>query len=123
LSRTSRLSFGKLRIARRIKAIFRKPYKFILGLLFFLPSIALAAADTSKDIEAIAKLVREWYIGFLLPIGTVLAGIVIIIGGIIYTTSGGDTSKTGRAKELIIGALTGLVLLVAASLIIRTIIY
>jgi len=102
-----------------VKAINR----IILAASVFLPSIALAAPETDRDLDAIYQLIQSWYIGFLLPIGTILAGIVIIIGGIIYTTSGGDTSKTGRAKELIIGALTGLVLLVAASLIIRTIIY
>lgn len=94
---------------------------WILG--YFFPSVALAAPDTSRDLQAIYNIIHSWYVSFLLPFGSVLAGIVIIIGGIMYSTSGGDSAKTGRAKELIIGALTGLVLLICAALIIRTIIY
>ena len=86
-----------------------------------LPSRVFAAPD--DDLDQLYRLVGAWYNSFLLPFGSVLAGIVIIIGGIMYASSGGDSSKTGRAKELIIGAITGLILLVSASLIIRTIIY
>lgn len=93
--------------------------------LLLLPGIAFAqAAPTTgnADVNALYALVGQWYLGFLMPVGSILAGIVILIAGILYITSGGDTAKTGKAKELIFGALTGLVVLVCAALIIRTLI-
>lgn len=94
--------------------------KLFLFLFLALPSSALAAPE--DDLQAIYGLVQNWYVYFLLPLGTVLAGIVIIIGGIMYASSGGDSSKTGRAKELIFGAIIGLALLIGAALIIRTLV-
>lgn len=93
----------------------------IAGFLMLLPSIALASPES--DTDALYFIVRQWYTSFILPLGTVLAGIVILIGGIMYAASGGDSTKTGRAKELIIGAITGLILLLGAALIVRTIVY
>lgn len=93
---------------------------FLLLALAILPNIARATSD--EDLRALYGLVGNWYTGFLLPIGTILAGIVVLIGGIMYISSAGDSAKIGRAKELIFGALTGLVLLVCAALIIRTLI-
>lgn len=98
----------------------RQINKLILIAVISLPTTVLA--DTDEDLRALYSLVGNWYTGFLLPLGTILAGIVVLIGGIMYITSGGDASKTGRAKELIFGALTGLVVLVCAALIIRTLI-
>lgn len=98
---------------------FISPFSFSLaGLSLLLPATAFAVQD--PDVAALGGLVGNWYMGFLLPLGAILAGIVIIIAGIMYISSGGDASKTGKAKELIFGALTGLVILTCASLIIRT---
>jgi uncharacterized membrane protein len=49
-------------------------------------------------------------INTLLFIIGILAVIVIIIGGIMYTLSAGDSSKVTRAKNMIIYALVGLVI-------------
>ena len=92
----------------------------ILSLTILAPGVVLA--DATQDVNALYSLVGQWYVSFLMPLGAVLAGIVVLIGGIIYITSGGDSAKTGKAKELIFGALTGLVVLVCAALIIRTLI-
>jgi len=89
--------------------------------LVFLPAITYAA-DPSADVDAMWNLAYKWYFNFVLPLGSILAGIVVLIGGIVYITSGGDSTKTGKAKELIFGALTGLIILICASLIIRTLI-
>ncbi len=74
-----------------------------------------------SDIDQLYNFLSKWYNGLLLPIGLVLAGIVILIGGIVYATSAGDAAKVQKGKELIFGAITGLVLLICASLIIQTI--
>jgi hypothetical protein len=44
----------------------------------------------------------------------VAAVIVIIVGGIQYVTSAGDSSKAASARNMIIGALVGLVIIAAA---------
>ena len=74
-----------------------------------------------SDIDKLYDFLEKWYDGLLLPIGVVLAGIVILIGGIMYSVSAGDATKVQKAKELIFGAITGLVLLIVAALIVRTI--
>ena len=47
----------------------------------------------------------------------VVAVIVIIIGGILYATSDGDPSKVKRAKDSIVYAIAGLVIVLMAFLI------
>lgn len=55
------------------------------------------------------------YINLLLPAITAILGsvalLVFIIAGYIYMTSQGEQSKVTLAKELIIGAITGILLL------------
>ncbi len=51
-------------------------------------------------------------------IAGVAAVISIIVGGIRYITSGGDTQKVTSAKHTIVGALVGLVVIVLAQTII-----
>jgi hypothetical protein len=74
-----------------------------------------------SDVDQLTGLVKDWYYGLLLPIGVILAGIVILIGGIMYASSSGDAGKAQKAKEIIFGAITGLVLLICAALIVRTV--
>lgn len=82
-----------------------------------LPAIALA--DDTADLY---KYIKDWYDKLLLPAGTILAGIVIMYGGIAYAMSAGDPSKVQKAKEYIYGAISGLVLLICAALIVRTVV-
>jgi len=87
-----------------------------------LPAIALAQAAGVDDTAALYTYVKSWYDRLLLPAGTILAGIVIMYGGISYAMSAGDPSKVQKAKEYIYGAITGLVLLICAALIVRTVV-
>lgn len=87
-------------------------------LLLMLPRIAFAA---DKDIDEIYTTLGYFYQNIILPVGTTLAGFVIMFGGIVYATSGGDANKAGRGKELIYGAISGLVLLIMAAFIVRMI--
>ena len=52
----------------------------------------------------------------------VIAVIMIIVGGLRYITSGGDSSRVGGAKTTIIYALVGLVVVVLAQLIVHFVI-
>lgn len=92
-----------------------------LGTLAFLcaPVIALAADDDTTEIYNYLKI---YYDKLILPTGTVLAGFVIMAGGISYAMSGGDPSKVQKAKEYIFGAISGLILLITAALIIKFIV-
>lgn len=49
----------------------------------------------------------------------VIAVLMIIVGGLRYITSGGDTSKVSAAKTTIIYALVGLVIVALAQLIVH----
>lgn len=53
-------------------------------------------------------------IQMLLSVVGVIAVIMIIIGGISYTTSSGDPGRTKRAKDIIVNSIIGLVLAIAA---------
>lgn len=52
----------------------------------------------------------------------VIAVVMIIVGGLRYITSGGDSSRVGSAKTTIIYALVGLVVVVLAQLIVHFVI-
>ncbi len=77
--------------------------------------------NPDADVSQLYTFISGFYNGLLLPIGVVLAGLVIMYGGIVYATSGGDASKAQKAKEYIYGAISGLVLLILAALIVQTI--
>lgn len=53
-------------------------------------------------------------VNLLLFVVGILAVIVIIVGGIMYTTSGGDPSKVKSAKDTILYAVIGLVVAILA---------
>ena len=53
------------------------------------------------------------------PVLYALCVVMIIIGGFMYITSGGDSSKASRGKEFIVAALTGALLFSLAYGIIR----
>lgn len=47
-------------------------------------------------------------------IAGILAAILLMAGGVLWLVSGGDASKVTQAKELIIGSVTGLIILAAS---------
>lgn len=56
-----------------------------------------------------------------LSVAGILAAIMLMAGGVIWLISGGDASKVGQAKELIIGSITGLVILSASYILLTQI--
>jgi len=77
-----------------------------------------ALAATEPDITPLTNTLSSYYNKFFVPIGAVLAAVVIIYGGILYSTSQGDAGKITVAKEYIFGAIIGLVILVSAGYIV-----
>lgn len=58
---------------------------------------------------------------FSIGLAGILAVLMIAYGGVVWTFSGGESSKISHAKEIIIGAVTGLVLALGSYLILNTI--
>jgi hypothetical protein len=57
---------------------------------------------------------------YVVSIGGILATVMIIFGGIVYLTAGGNPGRIGEAKEYIGNALIGLVLLFTSYLLLQT---
>ncbi len=58
---------------------------------------------------------------YLLAIVGVIASIVLMAGGVIWLTSGGDSGKVGQAKDLILGAIIGMIILICSYLLLNQI--
>jgi len=85
-----------------------------------LEAVKCDAENTNCSIPWIAQ-----YIGALqryaIAIIGILAVIVLMMGGVIWLTAGGNQTRISEAKTLITGSLTGLVLVLASYLILYTI--
>jgi len=58
---------------------------------------------------------------YIIGLAVILAAIVSTWGGYVWLTSGGDPAKITHARELIVGALSGLALLLLAATVLRLI--
>lgn len=74
----------------------------------------------SSDTRPLANMIKGFY-NYGLSIAGILAAIVLMAGGVIWLTSGGSSEKVSQAKGLIGGSITGLLLLMGAWLMLRTI--
>jgi len=74
-----------------------------------------------KNIHKIGDLVTILY-KWAIPLGSALAALVIIYAGYLYATSQGNPDSVKMAKDLIIGALVGLALIILAGVILRNVI-
>jgi len=54
---------------------------------------------------------------YALSIAGILAAIVLMAGGVLWLVSGGDASRITQAKELIVGSVSGLIILMASYVI------
>ena len=72
--------------------------------------------------DALEGTLKGYYIGLVVPIGILLAGLVIVYAGILYATSQGDPTKLTAAKEYLFGAIIGLIILLSAGWIVGQII-
>lgn len=70
--------------------------------------------------DLLAKYIQAVY-NYGLAIVSILAAIILMGGGLIWLTSGGDSSKVTKAKEMIIGSISGLVILFCAWIILNTV--
>lgn len=73
---------------------------------------------TNADESSFNNTLRR-IVNILSAIIGVIAVIMIIFGGLRYITSGGDSTKVGNAKNTIIYALIGLIIVALAQVIVR----
>ena len=69
-------------------------------------------------LQSIAQTITNW---FSIIVGAISI-IMIIYGGFRYITSGGDSGKVGNAKNTLIYAIVGLIIVALAQLIVRFVI-
>ena len=82
----------------------------MLGLVSLNTNQLTSLADLAQDL---APLIKS-----LVGLSSVVASLFIVIGGYYYITSSGDPTKLLKAKKIIRGALSGLVVVLAAGLIV-----
>jgi len=93
-------------------------------LLNFLPIITKVYADTESELRNAGKIgdyITILY-NWIIPFAGGLAVLVLIYAGYLYATSQGNPDSVNRAKELIIGAITGLALIILAGVILHNVI-
>ena len=71
--------------------------------------VGIPKPNKGSDAGLIANVLNPVYFW-----AAVIAVIVIVVAGFMYTTSGGDPSKVTRAKNAILGAVIGLVVVLCA---------
>lgn len=115
------------------QALFLSITLFCNGLIFT-PQLALAQTNTDdvcegvkltgggcEDDGSISKVIQT-IINILSIITGVVAVIMIIIGGLRYVTSAGDSNNLSSAKNTILYAIIGLVVVAMAQVIVRFVI-
>ena len=70
--------------------------------------------------DLLARYIQAIY-NYALAIISILAAIVLMGGGLMWLTSGGDSGRVTKAKEMIIGSLSGLVIIFCAWIILNTV--
>ena len=82
--------------------------------------VGKVGADGYINSDLLANYIEAIY-NYGLGIGGVLATVMLMVSGIIWLTSGGDSGKIGQAKKLMAGSIVGMVLLYGAFLLLNTI--
>lgn len=88
----------------------------------FQPEVPLGDETEIMDIgpTSIGTYIKKVY-NYGVALGSTLAIIVIMVGGVIWLTSGGSPERVTNAKTYIGGAIAGLVLLLGSYLLLQTI--
>lgn len=71
------------------------------------------------DAESKFGQLLGWIIGLILTIAAIVAFVYLIISGFQYITSGGDPAKAQTARQGIINALIGIVVILISYLLLR----
>lgn len=85
-----------------------------------IPNTIFAKSSVTVTGDMIAKYIQAFYTYGMSIVG-ILAAIVLMAGGVLWLTSGGDASKVSQAKELILGSIIGTVILFSSWIILNTV--
>ncbi|PIT97420.1 hypothetical protein COT77_01550 [Candidatus Berkelbacteria bacterium CG10_big_fil_rev_8_21_14_0_10_41_12] len=90
-------------------------------LIFFAYIVHAQTLDpaTKADISELYGLIGRFYYKLIIPVATVLAGIVIFYAGITYAGSNGSEEAAKAAKTYITGAVSGLILVLLAAFLLQ----
>lgn len=105
-----------------LKAVEEKPTLFTIPdfqvTIPGLDKLATVTCDASDNCEIpwIGQYIAGIY-NYALAIAGILAAIVLMGGGVMWLISGGDASRINQAKDLIIGSITGLIILACSYVI------
>lgn len=109
---------GKQKLVRRSEignwlpfSDFHFPYRFPFSFNLFLIPLAHAVETEVGPVSGLPQYINELLKQFIFPILGGLALLMLIYAGYLYMTSQGNPEQTGRAKDIIIGVVTGIVLL------------
>lgn len=95
---------------------------------YFLPKITAELLGAAEELGlptgggSVGDAQIKSIMGVVYMVAAVIAVIVIIIAGILYATSSGDSAKIARAKNAILYSIIGLVVVIIASAITNLII-
>lgn len=96
-------------------------FSVLLGLSIATPSYAqqipTGVAVSLTDLLSISENIG----GFLMVLGGILAGIAVIWAGIVYMTSGADSTRVQGAKDILKVALIGALIIFGVGVIINTV--
>jgi len=82
-------------------------------------AIGVGAGRPCENGESRITRIIATVINLLSAIGGIIAVILIIIGGVKYMTSGGDSNSAANARNTILYAIVGLIIVVFAQVIVR----
>lgn len=98
-----------------MKKIFFSIFSFFIALPVFAQDYGLGAtANVAGLKKAEPAAVIGSIIGYALSFIGVIFMVLVLYGGFLWMTSYGDSQKVEKAKELITGAVIGLVIVIAA---------
>ena len=82
------------------------------------PENISAATGGEGSFRTLARTIVNFFLYFLGFVATVM----IIYGGILYVTSGGQDEQTGKAKKILMYAIIGIVIILLSFAIVNTVI-
>ncbi|MBU1018899.1 MAG: pilin [Patescibacteria group bacterium] len=82
------------------------------------PENISAATGGEGSFRTLARVIINFFLYFLGFIATAM----IIYGGVLYVTSGGQDEQTGKAKKILIYAIVGIVIILLSFAIVNTVI-
>jgi hypothetical protein len=87
-------------------------YLLFAGALLLIPKFAFAVpVEGGVEVNGVTDYVSYLFSTFILPIVGGLALLMVIYAGYLYMTSQGNPDSINQAKDILIGVITGIVLL------------